>query len=276
MAIYHLTVKTIGRSDGRSATAAAAYRAGVEITDKRTGEVHDFTRKSGVLSADLVLPADAPAWASDRARLWNAVEQAETRKNSTVAREFEVALPAELSVDARAQLARDFAAELVARHSCVADVAVHMPNDDGDNRNHHSHILLSTRRLTGDGFGEKTRELDDLKTGPQLVREWRVRWAEMGGEALERAGFKIEADRHRVGHLLLPDQVQAARARGDMEFVEANEDREPTRHLGPHATAIERRTGQLSRKRLDVEQDTNDCQSASKTFHLSAPNTFHF
>ena len=124
MAIYHLSVKTISRSAGRSATAAAAYRAGVEIADERTGEIHDYRRKGGVESAELVLPAGAPEWAADRAALWNAAEQAEKRKNSTVAREFEIALPAELSPDERQRLARDFARELVERHGCVADVAI--------------------------------------------------------------------------------------------------------------------------------------------------------
>ena len=168
MAIYHLSVKTISRSAGRSATAAAAYRAGVEITDERTGEIHDYTRKGGVESAELVLPAGAPEWAADRAALWNAAEQAETRKNSTVAREFEIALPEELSPAERARLARDFARELVERHGCAADVCIHAPGKEGDNRNHHAHILLSTRRLGPEGFTEKTRELDDQKTGPQM------------------------------------------------------------------------------------------------------------
>ncbi len=97
MAIFHLSVKTISRSAGRSATAAAAYRVGVEITDERTGEIHDYRRKGGVESAAVILPDNAPEWARDRAQLWNAAEQAEKRKNSTVAREFVIARPAELS-----------------------------------------------------------------------------------------------------------------------------------------------------------------------------------
>src|SRR3546814_10755093 len=79
MASFHLAVKAIGRSAGRSATAAAAYRAGVEITDERTGLVHDYTRKQGVEHSELMLPTDAPEWAADRERLWNAAELAETR-----------------------------------------------------------------------------------------------------------------------------------------------------------------------------------------------------
>ena len=60
MASFHLAVKTIGRSVGRSATAAAAYRAGVEIADERTGIVHDYTRKQGIEHREIVAPADAP------------------------------------------------------------------------------------------------------------------------------------------------------------------------------------------------------------------------
>src|SRR3546814_7389058 len=81
------------RSAGRSATAAAAYRAGVEITDERTGRVHDYTRKQGVEHSELMFPTDAPEWAADRERLWNAAELAEQRKNPTVQRVYEIARP---------------------------------------------------------------------------------------------------------------------------------------------------------------------------------------
>ena len=96
MASFHLSVKTVSRSSGRSATAAAAYRAGARIEDERTGEIHDYSRKGGVSLSQIVLPPEAPGWAGDRSKLWNAAESAENRKNSVVAREFEVALPAEL------------------------------------------------------------------------------------------------------------------------------------------------------------------------------------
>jgi len=234
VAIYHLSVKTISRSAGRSATAAAAYRAGVQITDERTGDVHDYSRRGGVESADLVLPVGAPSWASDRSALWNAAEQAEKRKNSTVAREFELALPAELSPAARRDLAVSFARELVERHGCAADVCIHAPGKEGDNRNHHAHVLLTTRRLGPEGLGEKTRELDEVKAGAgQLVTEWRERFAELQNERLQAAGLSV-----RVDHRTLADQ---------------GIDRAPTMHLGPAAVGYERRTGEVSRKREDWE-----------------------
>lgn len=231
MAIYHLSVKTISRSAGRTATAAAAYRAGVKIEDEATGEIHDYTRKGGVESATLVLPAGAPKWASDRAQLWNKAEAAETRKNSTVAREFEIALPSELSREQRKALALEFATHLASEHRCAADVAIHEPGREGDNRNHHAHILLTTRRLTAEGFTEKTRELDDRKTGPAKVKEWRECFALIQNRHLAEAGHDV-----RVDHRTLEEQ---------------GVDREPSIHLGPAATAIERRTGKASNVRQD-------------------------
>ncbi len=244
VAIFHLSVKTVSRSAGRSATAAAAYRAGVKITDERTGDIHDYTRKGGVEFTDLVLPADAPEWAADRAALWNAAEQKETRKNSTVAREFEIALPDELTPVERQRLALDTARELVERHGCAADVAIHAPGADGDHRNHHAHILLSTRRLGPEGFTEKTRELDDQKTGPQMVTQWRERFARLQNERLHENGQEVRVDDRRL-------EAQGI-------------DREPTRHLGPAASGYERRTGEPSRKRLDYEAEAAERLARAK------------
>lgn len=242
MASYHVSIKTISRSEGRSATGAAAYRAGVEIVEERTGEVHDYTRKGGVESADIYLPDDAPEWAYDRSKLWNAVEAAETRKNSTVAREFEVALPSELSPDERRKLAHDFAQEIVARHGCAVDVAIHAPGKGGDDRNHHAHILCSTRRLTAEGFTEKTRELDDRKSG-EVVR-WRERFATLTNERLAKNGIEARVD-HR-----------SLKAQGI--------DREPTQHLGPAATGYERRTGEKSQKRQGFEREAAERLARAK------------
>ena len=232
MAIYHLSVKTVSRSAGRSATAAAAYRAGVSIADERTGEVFDYTRKGGVLVSEIVLPNHAPDWSSDRAILWNRAEGAETRKNSTVAREFEIALPTELGDEERKRLALDFAREIVARHGCAADVTIHAPGRGGDDRNHHAHILCSTRRMTREGFGEKTRELDDQKSGEVL--RWRERFADLQNERLRGNGIREQVD-HR-----------SHEERGIQET--------PGRHLGVSATNYERRTGQASQRREEMAE----------------------
>ena len=245
MAIFHLSVKTISRSTGRTATAAAAYRAGARITDERTGEIHDYGRKRGIESATLIVPDNAPEWARDRHLLWNAAEQAERRRNSTVAREFEIALPAELSPESRAELAHDFARRIVKTHRCAADVCIHAPSRGGDQRNYHAHILLTTRRLGPDGLAEKTREMDDKTTGPELVKLWRETFAVLQNAWLQRAGLASRVD-HRT--------LEAQRI-----------ERPATRHLGPAATGFERKTGRPShRRRISSAPGRRQCQALAQ------------
>ena len=220
MAIYHFSVKTISRSQGRSATAAIAYRAGKKITDEQTGEIHDYTKKQGVLAAEIVLPTNAPEWAKDRGKLWNEAERAETRKNSTVAREIIVALPAELDDKARYRMVKKFSEKLVDKHQCAVDFAIHAPSRDGDNRNYHAHLLLSTRQLTESGFDKKTREWDDRKS--KTVDYWRAEWAKHVNRYLAQNNQEA-----RVTHLSLREQ--------------GIDDREPTQHKGVALTAMERR-----------------------------------
>jgi hypothetical protein len=239
MASFHLAVKTVGRSAGRSATAAAAYRAGVEIADERTGIVHDYTRKQGIEHREIVAPADAPDWVQDRSALWNAAEQAETRKNSTVAREYEIALPAELSADERRDLALGLAHEISERHGVAVDVAIHAPGRQGDQRNHHAHLLTTTRRIGAEGLGEKTRELDQKTSGE--VERWRERFAEIQNAALERA-----QSHERVDH---------------RSYQRQGREQEATVHMGPNVVAMERRAErQAQREGRDYEPATKVAQ----------------
>jgi hypothetical protein len=125
---HHVNLSAHSRSKGHSAVAGAAYRAGSELTDARTGEVHDYTGKHGVEHSEIVLPADGPPWARDRSALWNAAEAAEKRSNSTIDREFKVAFPAQLGFEARRAVARAFASEIVGRHHVAVDFAMHEPD----------------------------------------------------------------------------------------------------------------------------------------------------
>ena len=266
MASFHLAVKTIGRSAGRSATAAAAYRAGAEITDERTGIVHDYTRKQGVEHREIVAPADAPAWARDRAALWNAAELAETRKNSTVAREYEIALPAELSADERRDLALGLAREISERHGVAVDVAIHAPGREGDQRNHHAHLLTTTRRIGAEGLGEKSRELDQKTSGE--VDRWRGRWAEMQNAALERANVPERVD-HRSHQrrgieqeatVHMGPSVMAMERQAERQAQREGRDYAPVTKVGQHnAGVLERRT-----LRQYIEQGTEWARVATQ------------
>ena len=233
MASYHLSAKIIGRSDGRSVVAAAAYRSGSRLDRVETGDTQDYRRKGGVVSADLLTPDHAPDWARDRSGLWNRVEAVETRKNSQLAREFELALPNELSEHQARSLVLEWARrELVARGMC-ADVCVHDPDPvPGKGRNRHAHVLCTVRGLDGEGWA---RTKDRTWNDKALLEHLRASWAEAQNAALEAAGC---AD--RVDHRSLEDQRQAALDAGDPARADAL-DRPPEPRLGVAASAIEDR-----------------------------------
>lgn len=189
MAIYHCSVKNIGRSQGRSATGAAAYRSAEQILDERTGITHDYTRKSGVDHTEILAPANAPDWMQDRSTLWNEVERIEKRKDARLCREIEVALPCELSRTESQKLVRDFVKSECVEKGMVADIAFHHMDSD----NPHTHILLTTREITPQGFGKKNRDWNKK----ELLETWRKSWQEHANKALELAGHKVRID-HRT------------------------------------------------------------------------------
>ena len=243
---YHCSVKPVSRSAGRSVVAAAAYRLGERLNDERYATVHDYTRRRGVEATFTVAPADAPAWAHQPETLWNAAERAEKRKNSTLAREVELALPSLLPPEERQQIAEAFAAELVDRYGVAVSVAIHAPSGKGDDRNVHAHILFTTREMMPDGFGKKTRILDDFKTGPKEVIKLRELAADLINKALADANSDIRVD-HR-------------------SFKERGIEQEPTTHLGTAASEMERRGEKSDRgdKNRDT-QKTNELIEEQKT-----------
>lgn len=242
MAIYHLSMKPVSRAGGRSAVASMAYRAGEKLTNERDGITHDFSRKQGVEHAEIVLPVGVSAdWARDRSDLWNAAEFAEKRKDARVAREFEIALPHELSAEQRLEAAREMAQELADRYGAAVDFAIHAPHEASDVRNHHAHILMTTRQVTEDGLGDKTyleREnkwllAHDLPTTDMQLRDLRQRWEGIANERLAMAGLDIRID-HR-------------------SHMERGLEIAPTEHMGVHASQMERRGLDVSRSRLDED-----------------------
>nr|WP_312992787.1 Ti-type conjugative transfer relaxase TraA [Rhizobium populisoli] len=235
-------MKVISRGKGRSAVASAAYRAGEKLTNERDGITHDFTHKRGVAHAEIVLPDSIDAeWAPDRSALWNAAELVEGRKDARVAREIEIALPHELSEDQRLELTRSFARNLANRYGAAVDFAIHQPHEESDVRNHHAHLMMTTRVVTPEGLGDKTlieREnkwllANNLPTSQMQLRDIRQSWEHHANEHLAKAGLDIRID-HR-------------------SHQERGLELEPTEHLGVHATQVQRRGMEVSRARLDAE-----------------------
>jgi hypothetical protein len=223
---YHISVKTISRARGQSVVRKAAYNARALLSDERTGARYNYTRKQDLVHRAIVAPADAPKWAWDSEQLWNRAEQAEKRKDSCVGREIEFAIPHELSAPQRLNLALSIAQAVSQHYSLVAELCIHEDSKvdwSGSPKNFqgwHAHLLLTTRSVDASGFKNKTRALDDKKSG--AVAYWREKWAEMANAQLVLAGFPARLDHRSLS------------AQGIL-------DRRPTKHLGPQVVARERR-----------------------------------
>ena len=215
MAIFHMRAQVISRSAGRSAIAAAAYRAGERLRDERTGQMHDYSRKAFVEHREILAPGNAPAWMHDRAALWSGVEAAEKRKDAQLAREVHFSLPRELDKGQRIDLIREFCQREFVARGMIADIAIHNPSGRDGGEQPHAHVMLTTRVLTGEGFGPKERNWNDKG----LYEGWRERWADHANRSLERVGSGERID-HR-------------------SFAKRDIDREPEPKLGPKAARLE-------------------------------------
>ena len=158
MAIYHLEAKVVSRGAGRSAVAASAYLSCSRLYNDYDGIQHDYTKKQGLFWQQVFLPEYAPQEWQDREKLWNAVEEVETAKDSRLAREFVVALPIELSREQQIELLQDFIREQFVADGMCADAAIH----DTDGHNPHAHILLTVRPLDGQGHWQYKTEKEYL------------------------------------------------------------------------------------------------------------------
>ena len=158
MAIYHLEAKVVSRGAGRSAVAASAYLSCSRLYNDYDGIQHDYTKKQGLVWQKVFLPEYAPQEWQDRKKLWNAVEEVETAKDSRLAREFVVALPIELSREEQIELLQEFIQEQFLSDGMCADAAIH----DTDGHNPHAHILLTVRPLDKQGKWQYKTEKEYL------------------------------------------------------------------------------------------------------------------
>jgi Ti-type conjugative transfer relaxase TraA len=193
MAIYHLSGTVISRSQGRSAVACAAYRSAERLHDERYDKTHDYTRKQDVGHTEILLPEKAPEWMHDREKLWNAVEADEKRKDAQLAREFNFALPRELTLEQNIVLAREFVTLEFVSKGMVADLAIHNDKMPDGQLQPHAHVMLTLREITPDGFGQKVRAWN----AKENLLVWREAWAGLANQHLFLHGHDLKID-HRT------------------------------------------------------------------------------
>jgi Ti-type conjugative transfer relaxase TraA len=193
MAIYHFSGTIISRSQGRSAVACAAYRSAERLHDEKYDKDHDYTKKQDVAHTEILLPTSAPAWMSNREKLWNTVEAAEKRKDAQLAREFNFSLPRELTLEQNITLAREFTQQAFVSKGMVADLCIHNDKMPDGQLQPHAHIMLTLREVTPEGFGQKVREWN----AKENLLQWREAWAEVANRHLFLHGYDQRID-HRT------------------------------------------------------------------------------
>ncbi|MBF7133416.1 MobA/MobL family protein [Pediococcus pentosaceus] len=241
MAIFHMSFSNISAGKGRSAIAGASYRSGEKLFDQKEGRSYFYAR-SVMPESFILTPKNAPEWASDREKLWNEVERKDRRANSRYAKEFNVALPVELSEDEQKELLTKYVQENFVDEGMVADVAIHRDHPD----NPHAHVMLTNRPFNPDGtWGIKSKKqyiLDDngnkTYTGTskypksrkilmvdwdkkEKITEWRHNWAASVNQALEQKN--------------IPDRIS------EKSFMEQGIADTPTQHEGINSKRHERK-----------------------------------
>ncbi|MGB3791025.1 MAG: MobQ family relaxase [Phormidesmis sp.] len=250
MAIFSMRMQVIGRSAGRSATAAAAYRSGEEVRDERTGKVHDYTGKSDIYGSEILLPEGAPERLGHRMTLWNEVERVEKRKDAQLSRELMIALPAELTHEQKQALTREYVRGEFTGQGMIADIGYH----DFDSHNPHAHIMLTMRSVDENGFGKKRRDWNKR----QVLEHQRKAWEEYTNRALERAGYDTRIDHRslkeqsvkREPQIHLGAQVMEMEARGVRTRVG-----DESRHISKVNRDIEQREAQREKLQVEIEAE---------------------
>ncbi|AJA81517.1 MobQ family relaxase [Levilactobacillus brevis] len=272
MAIFHMSFSNISAGKGRSAIASAAYRSGEKLFDDQEGR-HYFYARSVIPESFILTPKNAPAWASDREKLWNEVERKDRRANSRYAKEFNVALPVELSEDEQKELLTKYVQENFVDQGMVADVAIHRDHQD----NPHAHVMLTNRPFNPDGtWGIKSKKqyiLDEngnkMYTGTskypksrkilmvdwdkkEKIIEWRHNWAVSVNQVLEQKN--------------IPDRIS------EKSFTEQGIDDTPTQHEGINSKRYERKefNQQVKNYRKAKASYKNNQEKAINRGHLDS------
>ncbi|WP_426665328.1 MobQ family relaxase (plasmid) [Lactiplantibacillus plantarum] len=272
MAIFHMSFSNISAGKGRSAIASAAYRSGEKLFDDKEGR-HYFYARSIMPESFILTPKNSPEWASDREQLWNEVEKKDRKSNSRYAKEFNVALPVELSESEQKELLTKYVQENFVDEGMVADVAIHRDHPD----NPHAHVMLTNRPFNSDGtWGIKSKKqyiLDEngnkTYTGTskypksrkilmvdwdkkEKIIEWRHNWAVSVNQVLEQKN--------------IPERIS------EKSFTEQGIDDTPTQHEGINSKRYERKefNQQVKNYRKAKASYKNNQEKAINRGHLDS------
>ena len=253
--------KIISRGKGQSCMASCAYYSG----EKKYSEYeccwkYPHSSPARVKQVEVMLPPNAPKAYADPQKLWNAVDAAETSVNAQTARSMLFALPRELTDEQNLAIVRDFCQKEFVDKGMVCNFFYH---DKGDG-NPHVHIMLTLRAMDENGkWLPKSKNVYALDENGNRIRAPNGSWKRVKVDT-------VDWNERKYGEIWRQDwataQNAALEAAGRMERVDMRslerqgvEDRLPQKHLGPTASALERKgvsseRGDENRKIISVNK----------------------
>lgn len=265
MAIFHMSFQNISAGKNRSSVASASYRSGDKLYSDKEGKNY-FYKRDIKPESFILAPENAPEWAKDRQQLWNEVEKKDRKANSRYAKEFNVALPVELSNDDQKELLTKYVQENFVNSGMVADVAIHRDHPD----NPHAHVMLTNRPFNPDGsWGLKSKRENILDENgnktytknsryprarkvwlvdwdkKEKITEWRKNWANSVNQILEEKN--------------MPDRVS------EKSYEEQGIDEVATQHEGINSQSEKRK--EFNRNVKQQRQAKAEVKNANQKIH---------
>lgn len=236
----------VKRSKGQSAVDAASYISRSVLVSEYDGKTYRPKYHEDLVHCEINLPEYAPEEWLDRAVLWNSVELNEKQKNAQLCRTLKAALPNDWSYELAEETVRDYVQRNFVSKGMCADWAIHDSVNQHGIHNLHFHLMLTLRPVEENGkWGAKQRkeyilDKDGNKIRNKSGRGFKSRavdvndWNEKGNSRKWRKDLTdtINVVNDRIG---LPEYWE------HRSFKELGLEQEPTRHLGPIASALERK-----------------------------------
>ena len=236
----------VKRSKGQSAVDAASYISRSVLVSEYDGKTYRPKYHEDLVHCEINLPEYAPEEWLDRAVLWNSVELNEKQKNAQLCRTLKAALPNDWSYELAEETVRDYVQRNFVSKGMCADWAIHDSVNQNGIHNLHFHLMLTLRPVEENGkWGAKQRKEYILNKDGNKIRNKSGRgfksravdvndWNEKGNSRKWRKDLTdtINVVNDRIG---LPEYWE------HRSFKELGLEQEPTRHLGPIASALERK-----------------------------------
>lgn len=239
---FDISIRSLGTN--APAVTGAAYISCSKLFSEYRGQTENYTYKQRELvHSEIMLPGNAPREYFDRQTLWNSVDMFEKQCTAQVARRIVMALPREIPMEQNIEMVREYCQKNFVDKGMCCDFAIHDPDPPGHNP--HAHVMLTMRSIDEHGkWMPKCKKVYDLDQNGERIRLPSGRW-KSHKENLHDWNDKGNAELWRESWEAIQNRYLERNDRTERVSLRSLEDqgieRQPTVHMGPAVTAMERK-----------------------------------